>query len=124
MSPREFERLIAELYEIEGYNVKLTQQTRDGGKDLIVSKQGITGNHLYYIECKRYAQSNHVSVDVVDRLYGNVMADRVTAGIVVTSSSFTRQAINRSKEMKYQMTLVDHDDLGRLINKATAFISK
>ena len=35
LKPREFEQLIAELWHGFGYDVDLTKQTRDGGKDII-----------------------------------------------------------------------------------------
>lgn len=35
-SPREFEEMVCELLDKQGYKVKLTKQTRDGGKDIIV----------------------------------------------------------------------------------------
>ena len=35
-SSREFEEMVCELLDKQGYNVKLTKQTRDGGKDIVV----------------------------------------------------------------------------------------
>ena len=80
MSSRQFEQLIAEILAKKGYSVSLTQQTRDGGKDIIVCQNQVLGNFVYYIECKKYSAHNPVGVDVVRELYGTIIRDRMTAG--------------------------------------------
>jgi HJR/Mrr/RecB family endonuclease len=100
MQPRNFEELIAELFDGFGFRVELTQPTRDGGRDIIA-----IGNHhiaasKYLIECKRYAESNKVGISPVRSLYGVVTDERATKGILVTTSSFTNDAeefIERNK---------------------------
>lgn len=56
LSPREFEEFMAQLYNKLGYNVELTQTTRDGGKDIILRKPDVLGDMVYYVECKRYKE--------------------------------------------------------------------
>jgi deoxyadenosine/deoxycytidine kinase len=104
---RQFEELVAELMEKQGYNVDLTKATHDGGKDLIIARQADVGNFIYYIECKRYAPANPVGVKLVRELAGTIYADRVTAGIMVTSSYFSPDAIEFSEKIKNQMSLID-----------------
>lgn len=38
LSPREFEEVIAELFQRWGYAVELTPQTRDGGRDVLAKR--------------------------------------------------------------------------------------
>lgn len=38
ISPREFEEVIAELLRGQGYNTKLTKQSKDGGYDLVLTQ--------------------------------------------------------------------------------------
>lgn len=38
MSPRDFEFFVAEIFEKLGFSVRITQATRDGGKDIIATK--------------------------------------------------------------------------------------
>lgn len=38
ISPREFEAVIERVLQDEGFETKLTQQTRDGGRDIIATK--------------------------------------------------------------------------------------
>ena len=39
ISSREFEELIAEVFSQQGYNVEITPATRDGGCDIIATKE-------------------------------------------------------------------------------------
>ena len=79
ITPRQFEELVCELFERKGYNVQLTKQTRDGGKDLIVLNNSVLGDLVIYAECKKKAPKHPVNVGLVRQLYGTVEADRVTA---------------------------------------------
>lgn len=51
MSPREFELFVADIFEQLGFSVKITQATRDGGKDIIATKADPIPYTLI-IECK------------------------------------------------------------------------
>ena len=111
MSPRQFEELIAELYDKLGYKVELTKTTRDGGKDIIIYSDGPTGHNMYYVECKMYKKDNKIDVELVRSFYGVVEASRATAGILVTSSSFTKDAKEFEKQVYRRLTLLDYMDL-------------
>ena len=118
LTPRQFEEFVAELMEKRGYRVDLTKATRDGGKDLIIANHRDIGNFLFYVECKKYAPSNPVGVNLVRELAGTVLADRVTAGILVTSSYFSPDAIVFSNQLEHQLSLVDYLKLKDWINEA------
>ena len=92
MKPRDFELLIAELLDAFGFAVELTQATRDNGRDIIAIGNEKIAASKYLIECKRYAESNKVGIQLVRSLYGVVKDERVTKGILVTTSSFTAPA--------------------------------
>jgi len=65
ISPRAFEEIIAELFASRGYEVELTQQTRDGGRDIIAVGSSMGIRNRYLIECKRYAPGHNVSIAAV-----------------------------------------------------------
>jgi hypothetical protein len=115
MTPRNFEELVAELLEREGFKVNLTKQTRDGGKDIFVAQKNRLGNFLYYVECKQYAPENPVGVNLVRELYGTISADRATAGLLVTSSYFTSDAISFTQNIQHQLSLKGYLDLKQWI---------
>ncbi|MDQ0067867.1 restriction endonuclease [Chryseobacterium lathyri] len=117
LNPREFEEFVAELLTKKGYNVDLTKMTRDGGKDLIIAESKDIGNFLYYVECKKYSQNNPVGIKLVRELAGTITADRVTAGIFVTSSYFSQDAVNFSEKFKNQISLIDFIKLKQWLNQ-------
>ena len=91
MHPRMFEELIATIFDKFGFVVELTQQTRDGGYDILAIRNTRT-SEKYLIECKRYNPDNKVDVKIVRQLGGVVDRDQAFKGIIVTSSSFTKSA--------------------------------
>jgi len=110
---RKFEEIVAELLLRLGYKVELTPPTRDGGFDMYAAKHEILGKFLYLVECKRYAPSHRVGVEIVRSLYGVVQQKKATAGIVATTSFFTSIAKNLQRELEHQMQLADYFDLQR-----------
>jgi len=117
LTPRQFEEYTAELFEKRGYKVKLTPETRDGGKDLLIIQGDMLGEFLIYTECKRYAPDNPIGVRIVRELFGTIIADRATAGIIVTSSYFSPDAIVFTEKIKHQMSLVDFVKLKKWIEQ-------
>lgn len=111
LSPRKFEELIAELLHRSGVDVTLTPATRDGGRDIIAKVHSAIGSFLCYVECKKYSAERPVGVALVRELYGVVARDRVTLGVLVTTSHFTAQARKFSDGVPHQLTLKEYRDL-------------
>ena len=116
LTPREFEEVVAEIFLANGYEVTLTQETRDGGKDIIVKQMVMGSPFVLLIECKRYNAKNKVSVNIVRELYGVQTADNVNKALVVTSSFFSKDAIDFAERRGSLMGLVDFDILMQWIN--------
>jgi len=111
------------LWRKGGYKVDLTKATRDGGKDLIIANHSDIGNFIFYVECKKYSPTIPVGVNLVRELAGTVLADRVTAGIMVTSSYFSPDAINYSTQVKHQLSLIDYLKLKDWIHECDSGIN-
>ncbi len=111
VSPRSFEELVAEIFYKNGFDVELMQQTRDGGKDIIAisSHMGIPAK--YVIECKRYSPGRKVSLDIVQRLYGVRYALNASVGLVVTTSSFTKDALKFANQHPWELSLKGYESL-------------
>lgn len=90
MDWEDFEHLIRELFEQEfaqaGGEVKVTQASRDGGVDAIAFDPDPIRGGKIVIQAKRY--TNTVGVAAVRDLYGTVMNEGATKGILVTTSDF------------------------------------
>jgi restriction endonuclease Mrr len=111
LDPRKFEELVAEIFRAKGFTVELTPATRDGGRDIQAVQKNSIGTFLYFVECKRYSSSRKVGVDVVRSLYGVKQQQRATMGILVTTSSFTKDAIDFASPLEYELSLRDFEAL-------------
>ena len=87
---QDFENLIRELFHKEfsknGGEVKITQASSDGGVDAIAFDPDPIRGGKIVIQAKRY--TNTVGVSAVRDLYGTVMNEGATKGILVTTSDF------------------------------------
>lgn len=111
LPPRKFEELVAEMLTRDGFSVTITPETRDGGKDILAVNNTTLGNHLYLVECKRYAPERPIDVSLVRALYGVVEAEKANAGILVTTSYFTKDAIKFRDTIKHRMSFEDYENL-------------
>lgn len=111
LSPRQFEELIAELFEREGFSVEITPRSKDGGRDVIAVRNDDLGSHLYLAECKRYSRDRPVGVSYVRALYGVMERERATRGILATTSYFSREARSFADDLKWRIGLKGYDEL-------------
>jgi restriction system protein len=111
LGPRRFEELVARLLEDQGCEVTLTKRTRDGGYDILGRTKSGPANLVFLAECKRYAPERKVGVEVVRGLYGVTEMQRANLGIVITTSSFTKDAYEEKVRIGPRMDLKDFSDL-------------
>lgn len=112
LSPRAFEELIAEIFARQGFEVHLTKQTRDGGKDIIALYNKLGIQTKYIIECKRYTEKP-IGIELVQRLAGVRYALSANKAILATTSHFTSPAIQWAKQEVniWSLDLKDYDDI-------------
>lgn len=115
ITDRQFEELVAEIFHRNGYNVELTPPKKDGGKDVIATRNDGGVPICLYIECKRYDPGDPVGVGIVRAVSGVRNHDRVNKAIVVTTSRFTRDAMKFANEEKHLIQLMGLNDLLDLI---------
>jgi len=92
LNRRLFEEVIAEVFHRLGYEVELTKRTRDGGKDIIAVRTIDSVAIRYLIECKRPDPGKPIGVSTVRELLGVSVDDPTTKALLVTTTSFTRDA--------------------------------
>lgn len=119
LADRDFESVMAEIYNRLGYKVELTKGTKDGGKDIIIRKPDVLGDFVYYVECKKYAANNPVGVGIVRALNGVINMDRVNGGIIATTSYFTKDAkdLILNQNLNFQIKLHDYEMIRNLLNR-------
>ncbi len=90
MDWEDFEHLIRELFEKEfsstGGEVRVTQASRDGGVDAVAFDPDPIRGGKIVIQAKRY--TNTVGVGAVRDLYGTVLNEGATKGVLVTTSDY------------------------------------
>lgn len=111
LTSREFEILLADLLQDMGWDVELTQQTRDGGSDILAYLNTDIGKLLCLVEAKHYREDRKIGVDLVRTLYGTLCDAQANSAMLVTSSSFTAGAKEFQQRHKYQLTLKDYADI-------------
>jgi len=122
LTPRQFEIMICELYNKQGYNAELQKQTRDGGKDVIVLHKDFFGENEIYIECKKYASKRAVGTDIIDKIVGVMTLDNITKAIIYTTSYFSKKAKILAEKIKHRLTLFDRKELLEQINQVMCTI--
>ena len=112
---RLFEEFVAELFFGFGYEVELTQKTRDGGRDIIAIKNTET-ELKYLIECKRPDPGNKIGVKPVRELLGVKQDEKATKAILATTSYFSKDALQLFERNKWELEPKDFDGLTNWIN--------
>lgn len=107
MEGGEFERALAELFELLGYEVELIGGF-DKGADLVITMDGErTG-----VQAKRY--SNAVGITAVRQLIDGMKRYDCARGLVVTNSFFTEQAIECAEA--WEIDLWDRRELANYVD--------
>lgn len=113
----DFEYFVRELFNkmfnVNGGEVKVTQASHDGGVDAIAFDDDPIRGGKFVIQAKRY--NNVVPVSAVRDLYGTMIHEGATKGILVTTSSYGKDAYDFSKDKP--ITLIDGQALLGLLNK-------
>lgn len=73
------------------------------------------GSEKFLVQCKQW-KALKVGVEIVRELYGVIAASGATGGVVVTSGTFTNEAIAFAQGRN--VTLVDGPQLHRLLQQA------
>jgi hypothetical protein len=110
LSPRQFEELIADIWKRFGYDVELTAQTRDGGRDIVAIKQA-EANLRVLIECKRYDRRRKVGVGIVRELYGVKVDEGASKAILATTSTFSLDAKDFFAKHLWELEPRDYDGI-------------
>lgn len=117
MDWEDFEHLIREVFEKEfsqnGGEVKITQASRDGGVDAVAFDPDPIRGGKIVIQAKRY--TNTVGVSAVRDLYGTVVNEGATKGILVTTADYGPDAYAFAKEKP--LTLLSGSNLLHLLEK-------
>ncbi|MCI6275308.1 MAG: restriction endonuclease [Clostridium sp.] len=98
MTPREFEIFCGNLFRELGYKCKVTSESIDGGKDVILEDEY---GEIIYVECKHYKKENLVNREVLQKLVGASVGDGINKAIIITTSDYTARAYEYALNVKW-----------------------
>jgi HJR/Mrr/RecB family endonuclease len=115
---RELEELIAELLEKDGYIVQLGKGIKDGGADIIATKEIENIGFIKGIwQAKKPKPGKKVGIGVIRELADTRREMKANKGIIVTSTFLTKGAIERVKRDNYELGKVEKPELENWINR-------
>lgn len=119
MNPYKFENLMVQLLTAMGYQGNdgqslVTSKSNDGGIDGVINQDPL-GLQQVYIQVKRYAPSNSVGRPEIAAFAGSIKLRHTDRGVFITTSSFTKGAIEAAKDLN--IVLVNGDMLTNLMIK-------
>lgn len=120
LSPSFFERLVVELLVKMGYGGSI----KDAGKALGKSgDEGIDGTikedklglDIIYIQAKRWKPGNVVGRPELQKFVGALAGQGAKKGIFITTSNFTKEAIEYTPRNETKIVLIDGEQLAQLM---------
>lgn len=111
-SPNFFERLIVDLLVAMGYGGSHDDAARqlgksgDGGIDGVIDEDRL-GLDRIYVQAKRYAVGSSVGRPEVQGFVGSLVGQGASKGVFVTTSAFSRQAIDYARGLQQRVILID-----------------
>ncbi len=120
LSPAFFERLVVELLVKIGYGGSI----KDAGKALGKSgDEGIDGTikedklglDIIYIQAKRWKPGNVVGRPELQKFVGALAGQGAKKGIFITTSAFTKEALEYTPRNETKIVLIDGEQLAQLM---------
>jgi restriction system protein len=117
-SPAFFERLVIDLLLAMGYGGSRQDAGRaigksgDGGIDGIINEDRL-GLDVIYIQAKRWDAT--VGRPEIQKFAGALQGQRANKGVFITTSSYSRDAIEYAKLIATKIILIDGDRLASLL---------
>lgn len=119
-TPAFFERTIVNLLLAMGYGGSSTDagraigQSGDDGVDGVIDQDPL-GVDQIYVQAKRYAEGNLVGSGAIREFFGSLSLKKAQKGIFVTTSGFSRNAVETARQIGARIVLIDAHQLGRLM---------
>jgi restriction system protein len=120
LSPSFFEKLVVELLVKMGYGGSMKDAGKAVGKS---GDEGIDGTikedklglDIIYIQAKRWKPGNIVGRPELQKFVGALAGQGAKKGIFITTSSFTKEAIDYTPRNETKIVLIDGNQLAQLM---------
>ena len=117
-SPYFFEKLVVDLLLKMGYggfrqdSGEITRKSADGGIDGIIREDKL-GLDTIYIQAKRW--DGTIGSPEIQKFAGALQGQRARKGVFITTSKFTKEAIDFASMIENKIILIDGDTLSNLM---------
>ena len=121
-TPAFFEQLIVELLVAMGYGGSHEDAARqlgrsgDGGIDGVIDEDRL-GLDRIYVQAKRYAAGSVVGRPEVQGFVGSLVGLGANKGVFVTTSAFSKQALDYTRGLQQRVILIDGSRLTELMTE-------
>ena len=119
---RDFEKLVAELMEAQGFRVELGPGQGDGGVDIRLVQRDPIGDILTLVQVRKNAPHRPIGLEAVQALYGAERAEDADSSMFVTTSRYLPVAQEFAGRQNVEMELNVGEDVRRWCEEATAGI--
>ena len=119
-SPSFFESLVVDLIIKMGYGgsrenvVQKLGKSGDEGIDGVVNEDAL-GLDVVYIQAKRYAADNTIGRERIQQFAGALVGQGASKGVFVTTSSFSKGAVEYAIKVPQRIILIDGKKLAQLM---------
>jgi len=126
-SPKFFEKLVVELLISMGYGGSRIDagqaigQSGDGGIDGII-KEDKLGLDIIYLQAKRW--ENVVGSKEIRNFVGSLVGQKSNKGVFITTSNYTKDALEYVKTITHKVILIDGEVLSQLMIDNNIGVSK
>ena len=120
LPPAFFEKLVVELLVKMGYGGSIQDagkaigKTNDEGIDGTI-KEDKLGLDIIYIQAKRWQPGNTVGRPEIQKFVGALAGQGAKKGIFITTSSFTKDAIEYQPRNETKIVLIDGDQMSQMM---------
>ena len=128
VSPLFFEKLVIDMLIAMGYGgsrneaiASMTKQSGDGGIDGIINEDRL-GLEKIYIQAKRWEDT--VGRPKIQEFAGSLQGFGARKGVFITTSSFSREAIEFVKNLQTRIVLINGTDLVKLMFEYNVGVSE
>lgn len=116
---RDFEFLVGELLEREGWSVCVTRGSRDGGIDIVAERiDPIIGQLKALWQAKKYSPTRKVRLSEVRELSALRTAEMATKALVVTTSRLTSGALDWIRRDTYGLGYKEGQEVEAWVKKS------
>lgn len=118
MDDADFERLIVKLMLGLGYGAnglgKRTGGSGDGAIDGIITED-VLGLGVIYLQAKKYSVDSSIGPDKIREFAGAMDAYGIIKGVYVTTSHYTKAALEFAERSPKRLRLIDGNELAQLM---------